>query len=229
MGTAGAVPLYGVKSLVADSAGDVVAAWQSDQVMVSKLPAGSGTWTTPVAIPLSQPAVLGFTIGFDGRRGLVAAWAREDTYGHGSLVATRRPTGATDWESPAVLGNVTGFLANAHMATDVDGDAVPAIEPSNGASVVIAIMDGAAPKVTSPTLRQTGRVGQKLSFAVKASDISAVSLRWYFGDRRHAAGASVAHVYRKAGRFAITLVATDAAGHAVTVARTSVRISPRRT
>ena len=36
----------GVKSLVADSAGDVVAAWQSDQVMVSELPAGSGTWTS---------------------------------------------------------------------------------------------------------------------------------------------------------------------------------------
>jgi PKD repeat protein len=39
----------------------------------------------------------------------------------------------------------------------------------------------------------------------------AVSLRWSFGDRRHAAGASVTHVYRKAGRYAITLVATDAA------------------
>jgi len=35
-------------------------------------------------------------------------------------------------------------------------------------------------------------------------------------------------VYRKAGRYAITLVATDPVGHAVTVARTSVRISPRR-
>jgi len=109
----GPFPLYGVKSLVADSSGDVVAAaWQSGQVMVSELPAGSGTWTTPVAIPSSQPAVLG--------------------------------------------------------------------------------------------------------------------LRWYFGDRRNAAGASVSHVHRKAGRFAITLVATDAAGHAVTVTRTSVRISPRR-
>ena len=91
-------PLYGVKSLVADSAGDVVAAWQSDQIMVSELPAGSGTWTKPVAIPSSEPAVLGFTIGFDGQRGLVAAWAREDTYEHGSLVATHRAAGATDWE-----------------------------------------------------------------------------------------------------------------------------------
>jgi hypothetical protein len=119
----------------------------------------------------------------------------------------------------AVLG---GVFPRERPRRSTGGDAVAAIETSNGASVVIAILDGAAPKVTSPTFRQVGRVGQKLSFEAKASDISAVSLRWYFGDRRHAAGASVSHVYRKAGRFAITLVATDAAGHAVTVTRTSV-------
>jgi hypothetical protein len=65
----GPFPLYGVKSLVADSSGDVVAAaWQSGQVMVSELPAGSGTWTTPVAIPSSQPAVLGLRWYFGDRR-----------------------------------------------------------------------------------------------------------------------------------------------------------------
>jgi hypothetical protein len=217
-------PLYTVEAFAADGVGDVVAAWQSDRVMFSELPAGSGTWTQPAAIPATEAGALGLTIGFDGTRGLVAAWAREDTYGHGSLVAARRQAGSAGWDAPATLGNVTGFFWNVHTAVDLDGDAIAALETGNGASVVTAILDAAAPKVAPPSVPQTGRVGRKLSFAAKASDISPVTLRWYFGDRHNAAGSAVTHVFRKAGRFAVSLVATDAAGHAVTVVRTSVRI-----
>src|SRR5262249_47954315 len=87
-------PISSVTSLVADSAGDVVAAWQSESVMASVLRAGTDTWQQPAAVPSSQPGVNGFTIGFDRQRGLVAAWARSDTYENGSLVFTRRPMGA---------------------------------------------------------------------------------------------------------------------------------------
>ena len=37
-------------------------------------------------------------------------------------------------------------------------------------------------------------------------------------------GATVTHVYRKAGRYAVTLTATDAAGHSKLATRISVRV-----
>jgi PKD repeat protein len=55
-----------------------------------------------------------------------------------------------------------------------------------------------------------------------------VTFRWRFGDGKSAAGATVRHAYRKAGRYVVTLVATDAAGHAAAVARTAVHISAAR-
>jgi len=217
-------PAYTVTSLVTDSVGDVAAAWQYQNVMVSELPATTDTWQRPVAIPSSQPAVNGFTIGFDRQRGLVAAWARSDTYDVGALVATRRPAGANDWDTPVSLGNLTGFFSNSHTTTDLDGDAIAAFETSSGASVEASILDAAAPKLRSLSVRQTGRVGQRLPFGAQPADISPVTYRWRFGDGRTATGADVTHVYRKAGRFRIDLVATDAAGHTTLAARTSVRI-----
>jgi PKD domain-containing protein len=220
-------PLYSVQSLVADGSGDVVAAWQLDQVMVSELPAGSDAWQQPVAVPSTQPGMQGFTIGFDGRRGLVATWIRADTYDTGALVATRLPAGAAGWESPVMLGNLTGFFSNAHGTIDVDGDAIAAFETQNGASVATAILDAAAPRLRSLGIRHTGRVGQKLPFAAEPADISPVTYRWRFGDGRSALGASVTHAYGKPGRYRMTLVATDAAGHTTVATRASVRISKR--
>jgi chitodextrinase len=120
---------------------------------------------------------------------------------------------------------MTGFLWNARAAIDVDGDAVAAFEASNGASVATAILDAAAPKLRSLSFRQTGRIGQKLPFAAEPLDISPVTYWWRFSDGRTANGASVRHVYRKAGRFPVTVIATDAAGHTTVAARTSIRIS----
>jgi PKD repeat protein len=70
-------------------------------------------------------------------------------------------------------------------------------------------------------------VGQRLPFAAEPVDISPVTYRWRFGDRRTATGANVTHAYRRSGRFVVTLIATDAAGHSVVATRTSVRISKR--
>ena len=220
-------PAYTVGSLVTDDLGDVLASWQYDQMMVSELPAGSDTWQQPVAVPSTQPPVNGFSIGFDGQRGLVAVWARSDTFDSGALVATRRAAGAPGWDTPTSLGNLTGFFWNAHATTDVDGDAVVVFETSNSASVATAILDASAPRLRSLSFRQLGRVSQKLPFAAEPADISPVTYRWRFGDGRTATGATVTHVYRKPGRFSVTLVATDSAGHSAIATRTSVRISRR--
>jgi hypothetical protein len=219
---------YAVKSLVSDSAGDVVAAWQADEVTVSELPAGSDTWQAPLAIPSTAPGMQTFTLGFDSGRGLVAVWGSGVDYDSGSLAASRLPAGATSWTQPTTSTPVQGLLWTGHTAIDPDGDAVAIYETPNGASVATVILDSAAPRAVSATVPRVGRAGRRLAFVAAAEDMSAVTLRWRFGDGKTATGASVNHAYRKAGRYVVTVVATDAAGHASTVARTSVRISAAR-
>jgi hypothetical protein len=219
--------MYSVTGLDVDRAGDVVAAWQYDDVMVSKLPAGSGTWQQPVAIPSSAPGLQALTVGFDGSGGIVAVWAVPDTYDSGTLLGWRLPAGATAWTAPATLSE-TGFLINAGVVIDHDGDAVVAFETTNAASVVATLLDSAAPRAASVSIPRTGRAARRLAFAATPADISAVTFHWRFGDGKTASGARATHAYREAGRYVVTLVATDAAGHAATLARTSVRVSAAR-
>jgi PKD domain len=216
---------YAVETLVADSAGDVAAAWQSDEVMVSELPAGSNTWQAPLAIPSTAPGLQTFTLGFDSGRGLVAVWGTGADYNSGSLAASRLPAGATAWTQPIVSPVVQGLLWTGHTAVDPDGDAVAVYETPNGASVATIILDSAAPRAVSATVPRTGRADRRLTFVAAAADMSGVTLRWRFGDGKTATGASVKHAYRKTGRYVVTVVATDAAGHAVTVSRSSLRVS----
>ena len=218
---------YAVQDLIADAAGDVAAAWQSDEVMVAELPAGSDTWQAPLAIPWTPPGLQTFTLGFDAEHGLVAVWGTGVSYDSGSLAASRLPAGATSWTQPASTA-VQGLLWTGHTAIDPDGDAVAVYETPNGASVATAILDSAASRAVSATVPRSGRAGRRLAFVAAAADMSAVTLRWRFGDGKTATGASVKHAYRRAGRYVVTVVATDAAGHAATVARASVRISAAR-
>lgn len=197
---------------------------QSEQTLVSVLPAGSDSWQQLAPIPSSPPGVSGFTIGFDRQRALVAAWSTMDVDGSQVLVSTRLPPGAAGWDTPVSRGNLIGIFWNAEATIDLDGDAIVAFQTANGASVAIAMLDASAPKLRSLSFRQAGRVGQKLPFAAEPVDIFPVTYRWRFGDGRTATGAHVTHVYRKAGRFRVDLVATDAAGHTALVARMSVRI-----
>jgi hypothetical protein len=220
-------PSYAVQALVADAAGDVVAAWQADNVMVSVLPADSDTWQAPLAIPSTGPGLQTFTIGFDSSHGLVAVWGIGATYDSGSVAASRLPAGATSWTQPTT-STVQGLLWTGHTVIDPDGDAMVIYETANGASVATVILDAAAPRAVSASIPRTGRAARRLAFSAAATDMSAVALRWRFGDGKTASGATVKHAYRKAGRYVVTVVATDAAGHAATVARTSVRISAAR-
>ncbi len=70
-------PSYAVQALTTDVAGDVAAAWQSDSVMVSELPAGSATWQPPSAIPSTAPGLQTFALGYDSAGGLVASGPAE--------------------------------------------------------------------------------------------------------------------------------------------------------
>jgi hypothetical protein len=217
------------RDLSVNGVGDVVADWIGAGIMAVEMPAGTETWQPPFHVSSQQSDPTSYAVLFDGARGLVALWGMQDQNGNGSIAVSRRPLGAADWETPMTLAVPGQYddLFNADYGVDSLGDAVAVYETSFGSSAAAALLDSAAPSLASLSFRRTGRVGRKLSFAASPADFTRVSVRWLFGDGRSAKGQSVTHVYRKAGRYAVTVTATDAAGHSATVARTSVRISAR--
>ena len=157
---------------------------------------------------------------------LVAVWGMLDDNGNASFAASRRPAGTTSWEAPVAepIPGSFDILFNAGYAFDGDGDAAAVYQTPIGAAAGIVVLDAAAPRLQSLAFDRTGRVGRKVRFAAQPFDISSVTCRWTFGDGRSAAGARVTHVYRKAGRYSVTVTLTDAAGHTKLASRTSVRI-----
>lgn len=87
-----------------------------------------------------------------------------------------------------------------------------------------AVFDLSDPEVRSVSIPATARAGLPVSFAASASDAwsALTSVSWNFGDGSGAAGASVAHSFKKPGQFDITVTATDPLGHAT---RTSSRLA----
>ena len=224
-------PTYSVQDLVVDSLGDVLADWVvGNGITAAEIPAGSDTWQQPFPVSSQQFYPLSYAVRFDADGGLVAVWGTQDDAGNGFVTASRRPAGSTSWQTPVTLPVAGTFndLYQAGFGVDPVGDVAAVYETPQGASVGAALLDSAAPRVASLSFRQTGRVGQRLPFTASPVDFSVVTLRWAFGDGHAATGTSVTHVYRKTGRFRVTLTATDAAGHSTVVARTSVRISRRR-
>jgi hypothetical protein len=151
----------------------------------------------------------------------------QDGDGNGSFAVSRRPLGATDWTAPVTLPVPGRYddVFNVDFGVDGLGNAVAVYGTSFGSNVAAAVVDAAAPQLAWLRFRSTGRVGRTLSFAAGPVDFTAVRFRWLFGDGRSATGQSVKHVYRKAGRYGVTLIATDAAGHTATVAKMSVRVT----
>jgi hypothetical protein len=224
-------PAYFAHDLVVSSAGDVLAEWDDYAgIYAAVMSAGTTTWGPVSRIAPVQSYLQSYSIGFDRNRALVAVWGGVDTAGKTFVSAARLDAGASSWQQ-AVTQAVDGNFADdyeAGYAIDEAGNAVAAYMAPEYSAVGTVVLDAAAPQLRSLSFRQAGHVGEKLRFAAEPFDISPVTFRWFFGDRHRATGAAVTHAYKQAGRYAITLIATDAAGHSITVARTSVRVSPRR-
>jgi PKD domain len=76
------------------------------------------------------------------------------------------------------------------------------------------------PPAVDASVPAAGVVGRPVPFSATATDRHGeVSLRWSFGDRSGADGASVSHTYGEPGIFAVKLTATDRAGNETVVDR----------
>ena len=117
-------------------------------------------------------------------------------------------TPSRDFTAPAVALDDQGNGTAVWVATD-HTDAGDVFHVQAGGH------DAAAPTVIGIQIAGTPRAGTPAPMSVAATDRwSPVSYAWSFGDDTFAAGASVRHVWRRAGPFTVAGTATDAVGNA---------------
>ena len=157
--------------------------------------------TVAVSLPITDAGTLGLQqLSIEGR----------------PLVATLAPGGILQAAWPT-----QGLAPGPHVLDLTASDA-----SGNVATYHVGfIVDNDAPRVR---LRapQRAQVGAKVRISASVLDTGsglAGRPRMVFGDGTHASGFHLAHRYRRAGRYAVTITATDRAGN-TTVARRFVRI-----
>lgn len=88
-------------------------------------------------------------------------------------------------------------------------------------SIQLGGIDVRGPALSSLSVPGRLRAGRGGTFSVSAVDPAGVKgIRWDFGDRSAANGGRAGHTYRRAGRYRVTLVATDQAGQQTRATRT---------
>ncbi|HEX6699570.1 MAG TPA: PKD domain-containing protein, partial [Gaiellaceae bacterium] len=108
---------------------------------------------------------------------------------------------------------------------DAMGDAVAVWNASENAVVRLdaAILDAKPPVLERLAVPRTARAGRRVGFSVGAADAMSALAQppvWRFGDGATASGPAVGHVYRRAGRYRVTVTAADLAGNRATASAT---------
>lgn len=211
-----------------DGRGNLTAIWKVTRVDVesSTLPAGSDVWPRPIVVSGPSESAGGVTLAVNTSGDTVAVWSVSGFFR--SVVAAIRPAGAPAWSPPVVVSGAGDVIRSEGVAIDAAGNALVVwteLRPDRWyGGVGSAALDAAAPGLATLRVPAKGRVGKKLAFSASFRDISATSIQWRFGDGRSTKGAQVVHAYRRRGRYAVTVTATDAAGRETTSTR-SVRIT----
>lgn len=90
-----------------------------------------------------------------------------------------------------------------------------------------SLYDGMPPALTDVRIPESVVVGADAAFSVTATDRAGIAdYAWEFGNGSGARGASVSHVYGRAGSYPITLTVTDRSGNPAVVRRTLTVTAP---
>ena len=169
------------------------------------------------------------SVAIDGKGNVVVAWTRAT--GGRSLVQAASLGAATGrWTKPIDLSQVgaDALTPDVALAATGDGALVWSGYSAQGFVVQAVGYDASGPELVKVAVPERGVVGGRLGFTVALRDIwsGIQSVMWSFGDGSVADGKKVTHAYRRAGRFAVRVTATDASGHSSTIRR-FVSISAR--
>lgn len=174
------------------------------------------------SIPVSTPDAV--TLAGNGDGALVAAWYAFDTGAmHNVVSASVKPAGSPGFTTSQIISDQTVDSSFPIVSLDQSGDAVAGWTTSvmgTATGIDAAFYDATPPKLATITGPATVTTGVAASFSIpRPTDaFSAVpSINWSFGDGSAAAtGLQASHTFSKAGAFAVSVTATDAAGNAST-------------
>jgi hypothetical protein len=223
---------YDPPSLALDDRGNatVVAQTAEGRVEVATRALGDPAWPGPTAIgdSGSDDPALQDTWCVDPRVALDADGRAVVIWGGAALHAARRDGG---WQQPVEVANAPACFARS-LAADPAGDAVAIWNASENAVVRLdaAILDATPPVLERLAVPRSARAGRRVRFSVGAVDAMSSLAQppvWRFGDGATASGLAVHHVFRRAGRYRVTVTATDRAGNRAT-ATAAILVRKRR-
>ena len=189
----------------------------------------------------SRPITGGFGVpGQLSEAGAAAdAVAAAQLAGGGAIVAWRQPgepavidastrSGASPFSAPLQVIHGTSALELSQVVSDGLGDAAALwTTEAAGRTPEVAGYDAAGPALGGLAIPSTGTAGQALSFSVSPFDVwsGLGATQWDFGDGTTALGTNVAHTYAAAGRYTVTVRASDVLGNS-SVSSGSVAVAP---
>jgi hypothetical protein len=201
---------------------------EDGQVESLTLPADGEQWGGPQVLGSSggpdiwyghDPACVRPQVVLDQSGGRVVVW------GGSTLSAVRQPPGSTRWEQPVVVTRDHTCFQLA-LATDDQGNAVVLFngtEAQSAARLDAATLDVTPPLIDSVRAPRAAAVGKRGRFSLVSRDLwsRVTKVEWRFGDGRRVrvrgadGNSTVTHIYRRPGRYLVTVTASDAAGNSV--------------
>lgn len=174
----------------------------------------TGAWTTPTTIATNAPMYTRPMVDVAENGAAVVAWENSGTW------AARRDSAEGAWDSPRRIATAPAFTPR--VAANASGDALIARGLQNPTGIDVTVFDATAPEVGSVSVPRRVVAGRAARFSVVPSDAWS-RLRptaWRFGDGSTARGVSVKHIFRRPGRYRITVTALDRSGNAASTTRT---------
>jgi hypothetical protein len=207
-------------SFALDDAGDatLVTSRPSGEVEALTHAADASAWAGPVVLGRgenrSESECVRPQVAMDGRGDAVVVWRGAELY------AARRAAGSAAWEQPVIVAPDPTCEGRA-LTADSTGDAVAIWKTPIGLvdRLESAVFDTTPPVLAKLRIPSVARIGSRVRFAVTASDLwSSVAgpPLWHFGDGTTRKGATVAHTFRRPGRYRVSVTATDEAGNTAT-------------
>jgi hypothetical protein len=209
-------------NLAVDARGNAVAVWvrlveDRGVIQAALRDAQSGSWRAPQDLSAPTGSAEGHQLAMNGSGSTIVVWTRTNFV----IQAVRRAGGGA-WQAPEDLSPVRA--ERPQVAIDANGNGVVVWARNTGtneAYVQAAGYDAAGPQLRGLRIPAKGKRGARLSFSVSPLDVwSGVgTTNWRFGDGGKANGAKASHVYRRPGRFTVTVTSEDGLGHTTTVTR----------
>jgi PKD domain len=215
--------------------GQAAAVWQvlANSTVTVQGAAGSaltGSWEPTATLSAASASDPFPEVAVGGTGASFAVWKQYTGSGSSFTVqaAVRSPGTNVSWHAATnISSQINVSNTPALVAADAQGNAV-AVWPAVGGAQA-AGYDGAGPKLQGLSIPSTGVAGQPLSFSVSPFDVWSPlgATSWSFGDGSGAAaGTSVGHTFKSAGKYQVTVTGADSLGNATSISAT-VTIGPR--